>query len=491
MEMENLFRRGIGLEKGVQQDLGLCRSLKFVPLFPDSDSMKTPFRICHLFATFILLPWLAKAEAVSAAPVPEASLPTVAQVLESGRASVFKMNLKFKKAAASAKNPAQSPVQNGVAFAIERSGYLLTSYHFVADSLEKPELYELTLQEGATETPAKIMDVDVVNDLALVHINHPLQNSLPLASIDLLQGETLFALGFSQAGVLTLTQGNFSGFSMPGFTGLATTTPPLSAAMSGGPTLNAKGEVVGLNHPGYFSPWLALKNISEKIKNSVSTEGAPVVASPWSEKIVEQVRSQEEASLLQKETAHRQRLGEISFAMPFPQVPCGQDGIDKKLMPAGVQVLLCHAGGFSPLNGESSTLEFQIFGAVSQTKSTDSPAFLFLNQVYQEQRQMAPTLKESLRSLASVPKMKEKPVPERCSIRNVKNKNNVEMTVRLCSIPVDGFQGLYSTYVKIDLQSSAAKGKTSFSQLYKGLTLNGTAELVRRFLESLKWETPS
>lgn len=125
--------------------------------------------------------------------------------------------------------------------------HLVTNYHVVSQYIEKPDTYELRyLAADGSEGPLELKAVDAVHDLALVGAGAPLGDPLPIGDPPA-KGAPLYAMGNpldlgltiaagTNGGVLSQTDGSrilFSGSLNPG--------------MSGGPTFDENGVVVGVN----------------------------------------------------------------------------------------------------------------------------------------------------------------------------------------------------------------------------------------------------
>jgi serine protease Do len=137
----------------------------------------------------------------------------------------------------------------GSGFIIRADGLALTSYHVVEDSVH----IEVHLYNGETTT-ATVLGQDPVGDLALLQIasDHPLP-VVPLGnSSGLAVGEFVVAIGspfgFEHTltfGVVSATKRRFMRSGLVG--GYIQTDASINTGNSGGPLVNIRGEVVGLN----------------------------------------------------------------------------------------------------------------------------------------------------------------------------------------------------------------------------------------------------
>jgi len=141
------------------------------------------------------------------------------------------------------------PFSTGSGFIIRADGFILTNYHVIEQSTR----IDVHLHNGE-RTTATIVGQDPVGDLALLQIttDHALP-VVPLGSSANLQvGEFVVAVGSPFGFEHTITFGIISAknrhFMRSGiFGGFVQTDAAINTGNSGGPLLNMRGEVVGMN----------------------------------------------------------------------------------------------------------------------------------------------------------------------------------------------------------------------------------------------------
>src|SRR5262245_54208530 len=71
----------------------------------------------------------------------------------------------------------------GSGFFVDPEGYLVTNYHVVSDVVQQPDQYlaEMVDDEGGA-TPLKLLNLDIVHDLALLKTDTPPQESFQFAT---------------------------------------------------------------------------------------------------------------------------------------------------------------------------------------------------------------------------------------------------------------------------------------------------------------------
>ncbi len=168
----------------------------------------------------------------------------------------------------------------GSGFAVSDDALLATNYHVVADAILEPEDYRLRIVsiDGRTST-AEVIAADPVHDLAVLRVDAFEDNDaapstmhkLPLATADPVMGEELLALGNPLDVGLSVVPGVYNGQLEKHFRPLIHFTGALNPGMSGGPTVNMRGEVVGINvagagnSVGFLVPVAQLQKLLERV----------------------------------------------------------------------------------------------------------------------------------------------------------------------------------------------------------------------------------
>src|SRR5213593_582500 len=193
-------------------------------------------RVSALLLLAILMPGVAVAQTCtdSLAALFERVSPTVVSI------QVTKINK------AKPQRRFETVVGSGVV--IERDGYVLTNAHVVDGAAS----LSITLDSG-TRTPARVLGVDTVTDLALLRIETP--SPLPVARLGdssaLRVGDEVVAIGNPMGLEQTMTRGIVSGLNriLPGLAeqSMIQTDAPINPGNSGGPLVDRCGAVVGIN----------------------------------------------------------------------------------------------------------------------------------------------------------------------------------------------------------------------------------------------------
>ncbi len=181
------------------------------------------------------------------------------------------------------------PVEGaGSGFVIDPKGYILTNYHVVADAQRIEVL--LGDQHAQTRYVAKFIGADQRNDVALIKIDPKgaALAALPLGDSSALQvGQRVLAIGNPFGFQSTLTTGVVSALGRTVQTGQSTfiedaiqTDASINRGNSGGPLLDTRGQVIGINSAIYSPTGTAAGvgfaipiNLAKRIANDLITEG--------------------------------------------------------------------------------------------------------------------------------------------------------------------------------------------------------------------------
>jgi S1-C subfamily serine protease len=141
---------------------------------------------------------------------------------------------------------------SGSGFVIDKHGHIMTNYHVIqgADSVR------VTLYDGSAHE-ARVIGADAANDVAVLEIAVPVEKLVPVTfgdSAQVLVGQKILALGNPFGLERTLTSGIVSSLDRSlkaknGRTikGIIQTDAAVNPGNSGGPLLNSRGDVIGMN----------------------------------------------------------------------------------------------------------------------------------------------------------------------------------------------------------------------------------------------------
>lgn len=211
------------------------------------------------FILFILLPGTALLQGQAPAPDAARSRRITPTVTATARVLPSVVNLSTERLLDSDRTGEFFPLPDkrrgyslGSGCIISENGLVVTSTHIVHNAMK----INVTLHDGQVFT-AEIIAADELNDLALLQLHNIPRNSsppIPLAAPgDLILGETVIAVGNPYGLGNTISRGVLSGIGRQVtygdqvvFSDILQTDCAIHAGNSGGPLINANGEMIGL-----------------------------------------------------------------------------------------------------------------------------------------------------------------------------------------------------------------------------------------------------
>ena len=136
----------------------------------------------------------------------------------------------------------------GTGFFINESGHIVTNYHVISDVIQSPNQYRLEFLDSNKDShPVRVLNIDVINDLALLKAEQASNVYFPLAQAAPEKGQDIFALGNPHDLGMIVVPGTYNGIKNNSFYKRIHFTGSINPGMSGGPTVDAKGQVIGIN----------------------------------------------------------------------------------------------------------------------------------------------------------------------------------------------------------------------------------------------------
>jgi hypothetical protein len=160
-----------------------------------------------------------------------------------------------------------------------------TNFHVISQYLDAPTTTSIRLvADDDDEIPAQVVAVDAVNDLAILRVEQALPLVMSLASEPPAIGSRLLALGNPYDLGMSVTEGIFNGIKEGAFPTRIHYSGPVNPGMSGGPTVNPAGAVVGINvatarnSVGFLVPVAALRELLPRVATAPMDETAILAA---------------------------------------------------------------------------------------------------------------------------------------------------------------------------------------------------------------------
>ncbi len=216
----------------------------------------------------------------------------------------------------------------GSGFLVSDQGHIITNYHVVSQAALQPERYRLVFSTAdRTEGPLQLLAFDAIHDLALVKPAAPgaIAGRRPLSfrprATPMSQGERIYSLGNPLDVGFAVIEGNYNGLVERSFYPTIFFAGSLNPGVSGGPTLDQQGRVMGINvaarTDGEQVSFLVPAAFAEELLERGRT--ATPLAKPAYPELTSQLTTHQ-AALSERFLALRWRLaGHPQYAIPLPQ----------------------------------------------------------------------------------------------------------------------------------------------------------------------------
>ena len=135
----------------------------------------------------------------------------------------------------------------GSGFVVAKDNILATNYHVVSEYINDPDVYYLEFLSTSGKTgPLELVDFDIVHDLAVVKAKIPMGSPLNISFLPK-KGASLYSLGNPMDLGFTIVKGSNNGILTKDEDGNILFSGSLNPGMSGGPTLDENGNIIGIN----------------------------------------------------------------------------------------------------------------------------------------------------------------------------------------------------------------------------------------------------
>lgn len=136
----------------------------------------------------------------------------------------------------------------GSGFQITSDGLIITNYHVISEFVTSPDQYNINYVTHDGDTGSlELLDFDIISDLALLRHPSATRDHFDLATSPLLRGQVAYALGNPGDWGIVMVSGPTNGFVEHKYEDRILFSGSLNSGMSGGPSLNSEGEIIGVN----------------------------------------------------------------------------------------------------------------------------------------------------------------------------------------------------------------------------------------------------
>lgn len=376
----------------------------------------------------------------------------------------------------------------GTGFVIEKTGWLATNFHVVADSIWKPKKYKIYVDVDGANIEAQVIGTDIVNDLAIIKTDKSFSQNLKLATRTIKHGSEVLSFGLPEDLNWTVVKGVYNGLLEQGPYQTIHLSAPLNPGMSGGPTLNNAGDVIGINAAGRR----ASQEISFAVPAQKLIELIARTKARGKKEIDHMQDIESNASELQKSMfelilkgfSQSKKLGDWNLPKFDKSIRCwgNQSDFDPNKDKISISAEDCQIENSLYIDGERTFGTFEInFDILENHKLPNWIWSLSHGNVFGLIPQMVYMYeKESMINFLS----------PRCLRHQVKNKHGQTLLMNFCLQKISPFVNLYDGYLNLHISrhQKVLRAKATLSgfsrenleQLTKAiLNFNFEAELVK------------
>ena len=165
----------------------------------------------------------------------------------------------------------------GSGFSLSADGLIATNYHVVSDVVIEPSRFRLeyVAPDGRTG-PLKVLDIDVVHDLAVAASGSPTRSFLSFRKTALRKGSRIYSMGNPFDLGMTIVDGTYNGLVAESLYEKILFSGSLNPGMSGGPAMDSGGAVIGVNVStagnaiSFLVPATYLQALLQTVRHNVS-----------------------------------------------------------------------------------------------------------------------------------------------------------------------------------------------------------------------------
>jgi serine protease Do len=165
------------------------------------------------------------------------------QIFSQQKELILKVSVLRDSMSAKASYGSGFPIQN----MDKKNGLVITNYHVVSQFIMNRNDYNIFVTIGSEQFSAELLAFDIPHDLALLKVNFHFPKVIKISPHAISQGEKVFSLGFPKDLPVTIVEGIYNGIVKNGYYQEIHLSSGINSGMSGGPTLNQKGDLIGVN----------------------------------------------------------------------------------------------------------------------------------------------------------------------------------------------------------------------------------------------------
>lgn len=365
----------------------------------------------------------------------------------------------------------------GSGFQISASGLVASNYHVVAEAVKKPEGYLIEyLASDGSKGNMRLLAVDVLHDLALLQHERTDAPWLDIHRGDIRKGTRIYSLGNPHDLGMTVVEGTYNGLVEHSLYEHVLISGSLNPGMSGGPSIDRDGRVVGVNvsTAGNQISFLVPVGYLETLLQSRAQDDAPP---DWNKILEQQLLAHQDqyiSRLLDTEWK-LEPLGEVTVPAEIaPYVKCWGDKSDDKETLYQITNRICNVDESLFLGGYFTTGSFRFQYQWFETEKLNAVQFYsqLESRFYLDMNNNA---------------YKDDVTPYACESRFVE-VGGQPWKVHWCVRQYKRFPALHDVAVAMASLADNRKGMlVNFS--VAGISRDHALQLTRRFIGAVQWKS--
>ena len=373
----------------------------------------------------------------------------------------------------------------GSGFAVSHDGFIVTNYHVISSVVMEKKNYQPFVDYKGKWTPATIVDVDVIHDLALLKVETKLDQILKFRAAKLPQGSRIYSFGLPEDLNMSVVEGTFNGFINHGPYRQIHISSPINSGMSGGPSTDANGEVIGVNVSTYMDSnnisflvpaEFARKLFEENLKDPPKRDSEALIG-----RIAEQLKEAQAA--LTDEITHPEKsdfeLGDWTLNRSSKALKCwsqNKDDDEKRFLSIEHKCFVDHSAYVK--DGYNTGTFSVTYRTLKKKKTTLMQFFHLINRIYNGGDKYYEVFFSSFDYSDTFVTRYD------CNHRFFRNANNIPIKVNYCMRGYVKFPQLYDIYLKGVTMTRSGEELIFYSQA-NGFVLNSVNTFVDRLVNSI------
>jgi serine protease Do len=358
-------------------------------------------------------------------------------------------------------------------------GLIVTNYHVVADKALEPDTYQLEfVLPGGRRGPLEIVAVDVVHDLAVVKGDIAGAPTLGFRDAPLQKGDKGFSLGYPLSQGLTVVEGIYNGRSEEQYYERIHFTGAINPGMSGGPVVDTRGRVYGVNvaihRQGQLVSFLVPAKFARRLLGRAAAVGErdPDFRAEVGEQLT--AHQSEIMGALLKDALPVQRLGE--FTLPAKSgafMQCGAGTEREPNRPYTVDSYYCYTYSALYIDRRLHTGMVSYRHSILRAPGLDALRFAHLHESRFDTGRFGDTFDRKHHTRYA------------CDDQIVALEGTRAKLV-MCVRRYKRFEGLYDVLVKLATLGDPAIALQSVLEM-EGVSFTAATEFSKRYLDAIRW----